>query len=60
VEKTSALAAKISHEFNKMPTCLKIFFPHLACISSDYMSYVRKRFFSVMIMSAGRIGKKQG
>jgi hypothetical protein len=40
VEKTSALAAKISHGFNKMPTSLKKFFPHLACISSDYMSSV--------------------
>jgi hypothetical protein len=51
VEKTSALAAKISHGFNKMPTSLKKFFLHPACISSDYMSSLRSEFISVMIMS---------
>jgi hypothetical protein len=37
VEKSPVLGAKISQDFNIIPTSGKKFFPHLACISSDYI-----------------------
>jgi hypothetical protein len=45
VEKSPVLGAKISQDFNIMPTSRKKFFPHLACISSDYIQLAHFKIF---------------
>lgn len=45
MEKSPVLGAKISQDFNIIPTSGKKFFPHLACISSDYIDISKFIFF---------------
>jgi len=46
VEKSPVLGAKISQDFNIIPTSGKKFFPHLACISSDYIDMNKFIFYA--------------
>jgi len=45
VEKSPVLGAKISQDFNIIPTSRKKFFPHLVCISSDYIQFAHFEIF---------------
>jgi len=40
-EKSPRLAAKVSHEINNIPTCENFFLPYLACISADYVFFLK-------------------
>jgi len=48
-EKSSRLAAKVSQEINNIPTCGIFFFPYLACISADYVIFLK---MNVMALSS--------